>query len=80
MAELKTTVLKGPEPEKHGVVRWRCADLRAEVVRRFSVEVTERTVGKWLRKLNLTTLRPRPYHPKKDDAAQATFKKTSSAW
>ena len=43
MAELKTTVLKGPDPEKHGVVRWRCADLRAEVVRRFSVEVTERT-------------------------------------
>ena len=74
MAELKATVLKGPDPEKHGVVRWRCVDLRAEVARRFTVEVTERTIGKWLRKLDLTRLQPRPFHPKKDEAAQASFK------
>jgi transposase len=80
MAELKATVLKGPDPERHGVVRWRCVDLRAEVARRFSVEVTERTIGKWLRKLELTRLQPRPFHPKKDEAAQAAFKKTSPAW
>ena len=75
MAELKATVLKGPDPEKHGVVRWRCVDLRAEVARRFTVEVSERTIGKWLRKLDLTRLQPRPYHPKKDEAAQEAFKK-----
>jgi transposase len=80
MAELRATVLKGPDPEKHGVVRWRCVDLRAEVARRFTVEVTERTIGKWLRKLNLTRLQPRPFHPKKDAAAQEAFKKTSPAW
>jgi transposase len=80
MAELKAMVLKGPDPEKHGVVRWRCVDLRAEVARRYSVEVSKRTVGKWLRKMGLTRLRPRPFHPKKDDAAQAAFKKTSPAW
>jgi len=80
MAELKATVLQGPDPEKHGVVRWRCVDLRAEVARRFSVEVTERTIGKWLRKLALTRLQPRPFHPKKDEAAQAHFKKTSAGW
>ena len=80
MAELKATVLKGPDPEKHGVVRWRCVDLRAEVARRFTVEVTERTIGKWLRKLDLTRLQPRPFHPKKDEAAQETFKKTSPTW
>jgi transposase len=74
MAELKATVLKGPDPETHGVVRWRCVDLRAEVARRFTVEVSERTIGKWLRKLELTRLQPRPFHPKKDDAAQAAFK------
>jgi transposase len=74
MAELKALVLQGPDPEKHGVVRWRCVDLRAEVARRFTVEVTERTIGKWLRKLDLTRLQPRPFHPKKDEAAQATFK------
>lgn len=80
MAELKATVLQGPDPEKHGVVRWRCVDLRAEVARRFTVEVNERTIGKWLRKLELTRLQPRPSHPKKDEAAQAAFKKTSPVW
>jgi transposase len=65
MAELKATVLQGPDPEQHGVVRWRCVDLRAEVARRFTVEVSERTIGKWLRKLELTRLQPRPSHPKK---------------
>jgi transposase len=80
MAELKALVIRGPDPEKDGVVRWRCADLRAEVVRRFAVEVTERTIGKWLRKLDLTRLQPRPSHPRKDATAQETFKKTLSAW
>ena len=80
MAELKAIVLKGPDPEKHGVVRWRCVDLREEVARRFTVTVTERTIGKWLRKLDLTRLQPRPFHPKKDEAGQSAFKKTSLAW
>jgi len=34
-------------------------------------------VGKLLRRLDLTRLQPRPYHPKKDAAAQDAFKKTS---
>ena len=80
LAELKAIVLKGPDPEKHGVVRWRCVDLRAEVARRYSVEVSKRTVGRWLRKMKLTRLQPRPFHPKKDDAAQAAYKKTSLVW
>ena len=80
MAELKATVLQGPDLAQHGVVRWRCIDLRAEVSRRYAVDVNERTIGKWLRKMGLTRLQPRPFHPKKDEAAQATFKKTSRAW
>jgi len=76
-AELKELVIQGPDPEKHGVVRWRCVDLQAEVARRFSVEVHESTVGKWLHQLGLTRLQPRPFHPKKDAEAQAIFKKTS---
>jgi transposase len=75
MAELRELVVAGPDPQKHQVVRWRCVDLRAEVTRRFSVTVPERTIGKWLRKLKLTRLQPRPYHPKKDEAAQEAFKK-----
>ena len=75
MAELLDIVLKGPDPETDKVVRWRCVDLREQVARRFSVEVTECTIGRWLRQLKLTRLQPRPYHPKKDLAAQETFKK-----
>jgi transposase len=77
MAELREWVVCGPDPKIHKVVRWRCVDLRAEVTKRFSVTVPERTIGKWLRKLRLTQLQPRPFHPKKDAAAQEAFKKTS---
>jgi transposase len=77
MAELKGLVIAGPDPEKDGVVRWRCVDLREQIIRRFSVTLHERSVGKLLRKLRLTQLQPRPCHPKQDAAAQETFKKTS---
>lgn len=80
MTELKELVIKGPDPEKHKVVRWRCLDLRDEVASRFHVTVHESTIGKWLRQLGLTRLQPRPFHPKKDAAAEAAFKKTSLAW
>jgi len=79
-AELLELVLAGPDPELHGVVRWRCVDLQAEVERRFSVKVHVNTIGVWLHDLGLTRLQPRPVHPKKDPEAEATFKKTSSAW
>ena len=42
---------------------------------RFAVMVPERTIGKWLRKLKLTRVQPRPYHPKKDEGAEQAFKK-----
>lgn len=76
-AELRDLVISGPEPDIHKVVRWRCADLRAEVARRWSVDVHESTIGKWLGELGLTRLQPRPVHPKKDVAAEAAFKQTS---
>jgi hypothetical protein len=34
-AELLDLVITGPDPEVHGMVRWRCVDLRTEVARRF---------------------------------------------
>ena len=36
-AELRELVIQGPDPAVHKVVRWRCADLRAEVARRLSL-------------------------------------------
>ena len=77
-AELKALVIAGPDPEHHKVVRWRCADLREEIARRFSVEVHESSVGKWLHQLGLTRLQPRPSHPKKVAAEEEAFKKTSA--
>jgi len=77
-AELRALVIEGPDPDVHQVVRWRCVDLRAEVGRRFAVTVHESTIGKWLNRLRLTRLQPRPLHPKKDAAGQV-FRKTSPA-
>ena len=77
MAELEARVLKGPDPETDGVVRWRCADWPAQVKRRFAVTVHERTIGKWLRRRHLTRLQPRPAHPRQDLVAQEVFKQTS---
>jgi transposase len=65
MAELRQLVIAGPDHKIHKVIRWRCVDLRAEVTRRFSVTVRERTIGTWLRKLKLTQLQLRPHHPRK---------------
>lgn len=80
MAELRALVIKGPDPATDKIVRWRCVDLQAEVARRWSVEVHESTIGKWLGELGLTRLQPRPVHPKKDPAAETAFKKTSPLW
>ncbi len=79
-AELLDLVIQGPDRQFHGVVRWRCVDLKAEVARRFGVTVHENTIGRWLHELGLTRLQPRPYHPKKDPQAEAAFKKTSPIW
>lgn len=77
MAQLRTLVIEGPDPARHGVVRWRCSDLCAEAARRFEVNVHESTMGRWLKQLRLTRLQPRPSHPKKNVEDEAAFKKTS---
>lgn len=79
-AQLRELVINGPDPDAHGVVRWRCVDLKAEVARRFQVEVHENTIGRWLHELGLTRLQPRPQHPQKDPEAEVAFKKTSPIW
>lgn len=78
MAEFRSLVLEGPDPSVHGVVRWRCVDLQKEVLRRFTVEVHENTISRWLRELGLTRLQPRPYNPKKNFEAEGVFKKPSA--
>jgi len=80
LGEFRTLVLEGPDPVRHQVIRWRCADLRDEIAARWSIELHERSVGRLLHQLAMTRLQPRPHHPLKDIAAQETFKKTSPAW
>lgn len=71
---------QGPDLERDGVVRWRCIDLQQRIREEFIVELHESTVGKLLRRLKFARLQPRPYHPKKDAAAQEAFKKTLPTW
>ncbi len=75
MQELEGLVLAGPDLATDGVVRWRCVDLRAQVKARFEVELHESTVGKLLRRLGMTRLQPRPFHPKSDLEVQEAYKK-----
>lgn len=75
MEELRQMVLDGPDPKRHQVIRWRCADLRDEIAARWSVRLHVRSVGKLLHRLKMTRLQPRPYHPQVDVVAQETYKK-----
>ena len=59
-AELAELVEAGPDPARHGVVRWRRIDLRDELQRRFGVALHERSVGKLLAKLGYRKLSVRP--------------------
>jgi transposase len=80
LAELARLVEQGPDIEVHGVVRWRCIDLQAEIKARFGVDISERHVGRLLGQLKFTRLSVRPRHPQTDEAAQQAFKKTSPPW
>jgi transposase len=76
-AELGGLIERGPELEKDGVVRWRCADLQVVVKERFDVDLAERSIGRILNELGLRRLSPRPHHPRQDAEAQEAYKKTS---
>jgi transposase len=80
LAELARLVEAGPDVAVHGVVRWRCVDLQAEIKTRFDVDLSERQVGRLLGQLKFTRLSVRPRHPQADEAAQQAFKKTSPPW
>ena len=80
LAELARLVEEGPDITVHGVVRWRCVDLQAQIKARFDVDLSERQVGRILGQLKFTRLSVRPRHPQTDEAAQQAFKKTSPSW
>lgn len=61
-----------PDIEVDGVVRWRRADLATKVKAQFGVVVAERTMGKWLDRLNFRRLSA---HPQQDADALEAHKK-----
>lgn len=80
LAELARLVEEGPDVAEHGVVRWRCVDLQAQIKARFDVDLSERHIGRLLGQLKFTRLSVRPRHPQADEVAQQAFKKTSPPW
>ena len=72
--ELKTIVENGPDPEADGLSAYTCADIVNIIKTKFAVTYHEDHMGRLLRRLGFSRQKPRPFHPKKDEAAQAAFK------
>ena len=80
LQDLDAAIEEGPDIAVHKVVRWRCVDLKDVIKDRFDVEVSERHVGRLLKRRGYRRLSVRPRHPKTDEAAQSAFKKTLPQW
>jgi transposase len=74
--ELRQLVEAGPDPEKDGVARWRCVDLKRVLGERFGVDLSEVRLGCVLKQLGFSHISARPRHPAQDAQAIAAFKKT----
>ncbi|WP_154073353.1 IS630 family transposase [Bradyrhizobium erythrophlei] len=72
---LKQLVETGPDPEKDGVVRWRCVDLKRVLGQRFGVDLSEVSLGRALKKLGFSHISAWPRHPVQDPETIAAFKK-----
>ena len=72
---LAQIVESGPDPDRHGVVRWRLKDLVQWLWDEFRIAVSETTLGRELRALGYRKLSARPRHHAKSEAAVAAFKK-----
>jgi transposase len=64
--ELRQLVEAGPDPRTHGVVRWRCVDLKRVLGERFAVDLSEVSLGRALKKLGFSHISARPVHPAQD--------------
>jgi len=78
--DLRKLVEAGPDPQKDGVVRWRCVDLKRVLGERFGVDLSEVRLGRVLKELGFSHISARPRHPVQDPQAIAAFKKTSPLW
>jgi transposase len=74
---LRDIVTKGPDVEIDGVARWRRADLRQVIEKKFKVKYHPHHVSALLHRLGFSHISSRPQHPKQDTQALEAFKKTS---
>jgi transposase len=76
-AELLAIVMAGPDPEKDGFCAFTRDDLVAIAKKKFNKSMHATSMGRLLRRLDLSRQKARPTHPMKDPAAAAAFKKSS---
>jgi transposase len=72
--KLAEIVRTGPDPETDGISAFTLDDLCAIAKERFSVSYAPTGMSAVLHRLGFSRQKARPYHPKKDEAAQAAFK------
>jgi len=77
-AELLAIVMAGPDPDIDGFSAFTRDDLVAVCEKKFGKRMHPTSMGRLLRKLDLSRQKARPSHPQKDPAAQAAFKKMRS--
>jgi len=74
--EIYEIALAGPDPEKDGFCAFTRDDLVAIAKKKFGKSMHPASMGRILRRLDLSRQKPRPSHPLKDPAAAAAFKKS----
>ena len=75
-AELLAIVMAGPDPEKDGFCAFTRDDLVAIAKKKFGKSMHPASMGRVLRRLDLSRQKARPTHPMKNPAAAAAFKKS----
>lgn len=74
-ATLKAVVFKGAKPEIDGVRTWTCEALAIWISEKFGKTIYPDSVGRILRRDDLSRQKTRPAHPKPDAKAQERFQK-----
>ena len=74
---LAETVVAGPIPASHGVVRWRLIDLAQWIWDEFGLSITKQTLSREMRALGFRKLSARPRHHGQKEDAIGDFKKAS---
>ena len=77
--ELLAIVMAGPDPEKDGFCAFTRDDLVAIAKKKFDKSMHPASMGRVLRRMDLSRQKARPTHPMKDPAAAAAFKKSPAA-